>query len=94
MSVYLIAEIEVKNAEAYAEYAAQTPGLVARHGGKFIIRGGPAKALEGEWSGRLVVMEFTDQAGLESFWNDPEYRNIVGIRQKHSTGRIVAVEGV
>ena len=29
MSVYLIAEIEVKNAEAYAEYTAQTPGLVA-----------------------------------------------------------------
>ena len=71
MSVYLIAEIEVKNAEAYAEYAAQTPGLVARHGGKFIVRGGPAEALEGEWSGRLVVMEFANQAGLESFWNDP-----------------------
>ena len=94
MSVYLIAEIEVKNAEAYAEYAAQTPGLVARHGGKFIVWGGPAEALEGEWSGRLVVMEFADQAGLESFWNDPDYRNIVGIRHKHSTGRIVAVEGV
>ena len=94
MSVYLIAEIEVKNAEAYAEYTAQTPGLVARHGGKFIIRGGASKALEGDWAGRLAVMEFADQVALESFWNDPDYRNIVGIRHKHSTGRIVAVEGV
>jgi uncharacterized protein (DUF1330 family) len=94
MSAYLIAEIEVKNAEAYAEYTAQTPGLVARHGGRFIIRGGATKALEGEWVGRLVVMEFVDQAALESFWNDPDYRNIVGIRHKNSTGRIVAVEGV
>jgi uncharacterized protein (DUF1330 family) len=94
MSAYLIAEIEVKNAEAYAEYTAQTPGLVARHGGRFIIRGGATKALEGEWAGRLAVMEFADQAALESFWNDPDYRNIVGIRHKNSTGRIVAVEGV
>ena len=94
MSVYLIAEIEVKNAEAYAEYTAQTPGLVERHGGKFIIRGGATKALEGEWAGRLAVMEFADQVALESFWNDPDYRNVVGIRHKHSTGRIVAVEGV
>ena len=94
MSAYLIAEIEVENREAYAEYTAQTPGLVARHGGKFIVRGGATKALEGEWAGRLAVMEFPDQAALETFWNDPDYRKIVGIRHNNSTGRVVAVEGV
>ena len=94
MSAYLIAEIEVQNADAYAEYTAQTPGLVARHGGKFIIRGGAATPLEGEWAGRLAVMEFPDRTTLESFWNDPDYRKIVGIRHKNSTGRLVAVDGV
>ncbi|MEK9945882.1 MAG: DUF1330 domain-containing protein [Alphaproteobacteria bacterium] len=94
MSAYLIAEIEVQDVEAYTEYTAQTPGLVARHGGTFIIRGGTTKALEGDWAGRLAVMEFPDMTALETFWNDPDYRKIVGIRHKHSTGRVVAVEGV
>jgi uncharacterized protein (DUF1330 family) len=94
MSAYLIAEIEVQNAEAYAEYTAQTPGLVARHGGSFIIRGGASTSLEGEWAGRLAVMEFPDRPSLDAFWNDPDYRTIVGIRHKHSTGRVVAVNGV
>ncbi len=94
MSAYLIAEIDVHDATAYGEYTAQTPALVARHGGKFIVRGGNAAALEGEWAGRIAVMAFPDRQALESFWNDPDYRNIVGIRHKNSQGRIVAVDGV
>lgn len=94
MSAYLIAEIDVHDAAEYAAYTAQTPALVARHGGRFIVRGGNAESLEGEWSGRIAVMEFPHREALNAFWNDPDYRAIVGIRHAHAEGRIVAVDGV
>jgi uncharacterized protein (DUF1330 family) len=94
MVAYLIADIDVHDAEAYGTYTAQTPDLVARHGGKFIVRGGAPDAKEGEWFGRIAVMEFPDRTALDAFWNDPDYRKIVGIRQANSKGRIVAVDGL
>ena len=94
MTAYLIADIDVHDGDAYSAYTAQTPGLVARHGGKFVVRGGDPDAKEGPWSGRIAVMEFPTRAALDAFWNDPDYRAIVGIRHANSTGRVVAVDGV
>ncbi len=94
MTAYLIADIDVRDENAYGRYTAQTPDLVARHGGRFIVRGGNPDAKEGEWSARIAVMEFPSREALDAFWNDPDYRAIVGIRHANSKGRIVAVDGV
>lgn len=94
MTAYLIADIDVHDAEGYAEYTAQTPGLVQRYGGRFIARGGNPDAKEGSWHGRIAIIEFPSRDALESFWADPDYQKITAIRHQHATSRVVAVDGV
>ncbi len=94
MAAYIIAEVEVADPETYATYRAQTPGVVERYGGRFIVRGGAASTLEGEGQpGRLVVIEFQDLAAARRFYNSPEYQAIVGIRHQAAASRVVLVDG-
>jgi uncharacterized protein (DUF1330 family) len=94
MSAYIIAEVEITDPDTYATYRAQTPGVVERHGGRFIVRGGVAETLEGEGRpGRLVVLEFPDRAAARRFYTSPEYQAIVGIRHQAATSRLILVEG-
>ena len=94
MAAYIIAEVEVSDPETYATYRAQTPGVIERYGGRFIVRGGAAVTLEGEGPpGRLVVLEFPDVATARRFYESPEYQAIVGIRHQAAKSRLVLVEG-
>ncbi|HKN91255.1 MAG TPA: DUF1330 domain-containing protein, partial [Acidimicrobiia bacterium] len=58
MSAYVIVELEVTNQEEYAAYGKLAEASVARHGGRFLVRGGEFEVLEGEWSPRIIVLEF------------------------------------
>jgi uncharacterized protein (DUF1330 family) len=94
MTAYIIAEVEVHDPDTYATYTAQTPGVIERFGGRFIVRGGAAEVLEGERApGRLVVIEFPDAAGAMRFYHSPEYQAIIGIRHRAATSRLILVEG-
>jgi len=94
MAGYIIAEVEVTDPETYATYRAQTPGVVERYGGRFIVRGGSAELLEGERQpGRIVVIEFADVAAARRFYDSPDYQAIIGIRQRAATSRLILVEG-
>ena len=91
---YLIAQIDVHDPETYAKYTAQTPGIAASYGGKFIVRAGQLETLEGAAAGpRGVGIEFPSYARALGFYNSDEYQAIVGIRQKASTGSAFVVEG-
>ncbi len=69
MAGYIIAEVEVTDPETYATYRAQTPGVVARYGGRFLVRGGAAELLEGDDPpARLVVIAFSDVAAARRFY--------------------------
>jgi uncharacterized protein (DUF1330 family) len=94
MSAYIIAEVEVSDPDTYATYRAQTPGVIERFGGRFIVRGGAAESLEGAPpAGRLVVIEFPDMATARRFYESSEYQAIVGIRHRAANSRLVLVEG-
>lgn len=94
MPAYLIAEIEVTDPEAYRAYTSRTPGVIARHGGRFVVRGGPAVLLEGAPEpARIVVIEFADRATAERFYRSAEYQEILPLRQRAARGRVVIVEG-
>ena len=95
MAAYIIAEIEVTDAAAYETYRAQTPAAIAAHGGRFVVRGGAVQTLEGAPpAGRVIVIEFADLATARRFYDSPEYRAILPLRQRASRGRLYMVEGV
>jgi uncharacterized protein (DUF1330 family) len=95
MAAFIIADIEVKDSDAYQEYIQKVPALVAKHGGVYRARGGSHTVLEGNWQPRrLVILEFPDRKCAEAFYDDPDYLGLKLIRQKTTDTNLVLLEGL
>lgn len=95
MAGYVIAIIDVTNAEDYKEYARQVPATIAKYGGRYLVRGGKMELGEGEWPGsRTVILEFPSLARAQEWYASPEYAPLQPIRQANSRVRIAFFEGV
>lgn len=93
MPAFLIADIDVSDADAYAAYRAGSPDIVNKFGGRYIALGGEAKALEGDWQPtRTVIIEFPDMAAIDAWYASPEYEELRKIRLKSADSRLVAIE--
>ena len=95
MSAYIIGRITVTDPGRYPDYTAETPALIAKHGGCFVVRGGAPATLEGpEEIRRIVVIEFPSRAAAEAFYNDPDYEAVRAIRWEAAESELVIVDGV
>ena len=95
MAGYLVAQLQVTDPDAFEEYRAAVPAVIARFDGRYLIRGGKIDAKEGVWPApRLVVLEFPDVQRAHEFYDSPEYQEILPLRLKASTGTVAIVEGI
>jgi len=95
MSAYMIVNVDVRDAVEYEEYKSKVPGLIRKHGGEYLVRGGNFAVVEGNWKPkRLVVLRFPDRAAAQSLYNDPDYSPLKSVRRRASETEIVIVEGV
>ena len=96
MAAYFIVDVkEITDPQLYAEYRKDVNATLELYGGRFLVRGGAYKTVEGTWEAqRLVVVEFADVAAFERWYHSPEYTRILPLRLKASTGRSVVVEGI
>ena len=91
---YAVAEVNVTNSAMYRKYIAAVTPVVARFGGKYIIRAGNIVPVEGKApTGRFIVIEFPSLAVAQKFESSPEYRAIAPLRQRAATSRIFLIEG-
>jgi uncharacterized protein (DUF1330 family) len=94
MPAYIIARVEVTDWTKYREYTKATPEVIARFGGKFIVRGGNIVALEGEpETRRLVLIEFPSLEQAQAFYYSAEYGEVKKLRAGAAIGQFLAVEG-
>jgi uncharacterized protein (DUF1330 family) len=94
MPAYVIADTDIKDHKTYDEYKRQVLPIIAKFGGRFIVRGGPHEVLEGQWRPhRIVVIEFPDMTAIKAWYNSPEYAPLLAMRQPAATDHLVAVEG-
>jgi uncharacterized protein (DUF1330 family) len=94
MAAYVLADIEITDPAGYEEYRRGVQATVARHGGRYLVRGGPSATLEGDWQPRrLVVLEFPSLAEARRWYDSEDYRALRAIRQRCSRGHAVLVEG-
>jgi uncharacterized protein (DUF1330 family) len=94
VAAYMIVEVETTDEALMAEYRKHTPGLVAKFGGKFIVRGGKTRTLEGGWTpSRVVVLEFPDMATAERFYDSPDYKPVLDMRLKAGKSKAIIVDG-
>jgi uncharacterized protein (DUF1330 family) len=95
MAAYLVADVEVVDPAGYDEYRTAVSATIAAHGGRYLARGGAAKALEGDWTpSRLVIIEFPSLAQLRAWYESPEYRPLRQVRQRTARSRMIVVEGL
>ncbi|MBT3943095.1 MAG: DUF1330 domain-containing protein [Chloroflexi bacterium] len=95
MAVYTVAEITIKDEEAYKEYQAKVPATIEMYGGRYLVRGGEVAPGEGDWNpGRVVILEFPDAAALQKWATSPEYAPVAEIRHRAADTRSFMVQGV
>jgi uncharacterized protein (DUF1330 family) len=93
---YSIVEIDVTNPDAYGkEYAPTASKLLQDAGGKFLVRGGKAVAIDGEPpKGRVVVVAWENIDKAQAAFTSDAYKENRKIGDKYAKFRIYAVEGV
>ena len=92
---YIIAEVEVHDAEGFEAYRSDVAPMIAAFGGRYLVRGGAIEALEGEApTRRVVVIEFPSKGAAETFWHSEEYRPVAALRHQSAHSRIYMIEGV
>ena len=95
MKAYVIGDITVNDIERYKTYIERAPGFVARHGGKYLVRGGDVTVMEGDWQpARMIVLEFPSMEQARAFAGDPDYQAVADVRRSATSSRLVIVEGV
>jgi uncharacterized protein (DUF1330 family) len=95
MPAYVLAEIEVTDAEGYKGYTSVVGESIRKYGGRFLVRGGATLGLEGEWPARRrVILEFPSMEAAKTWWDSPEYAKPKALRRAHSTGRLLLLEGL
>jgi len=94
MPAYLIAMVNVTDAQRYAQYAQRTPAAIAKFGGRFIVRGGRSEVLEGQQRpGRVVVIEFPSFEKAQAFYHSPEYQEAKTFREGAAEASFILVDG-
>ncbi len=95
MPAYWVARSKIIDPIAYKKYTDRVPGIIARHGGKVLARGGRYRIMEGpEKFHRFVVIEFPTLEAAVACFNSPEYQEAAAFR-RNGVGEVenVIVEG-
>jgi uncharacterized protein (DUF1330 family) len=95
MSAYVIVDIVVTDPTAYEQYKQLAAASIARHGGKYIARGGRTEVLEGDWApNRIVILEFESVDRVKEWFDSPDYQEARRIRGPVSTAKLLVTEGL
>jgi uncharacterized protein (DUF1330 family) len=96
MAAYVISEVEPLDAALIERYRALAADSIARHGGRYIVRGGTAECLEGGPSVKtLVIVEFASMAQARGWYASADYAEALSLRRAGALERrLVFVEGV
>jgi uncharacterized protein (DUF1330 family) len=89
MTVYVIADIMVKNDSWVPSYAAKVHDIVHRHGGRYLSRCGKVTTLEGKplETSLIALISFPSAAAVKAFAQDPDYAPFAAARQAGSDSR-------
>ena len=95
MPAYVIADIDVQDAEKFEEYKRTAAATSAPFGARYLVRGGKVEGLEGDWlPKRFVVIEFPSVEQAKAWWNSQGYSGPKAIRQSCAKSNFFVVEGM
>ena len=87
MPAYIVALINIKDPVKYKGYGDgwDFKSFTEDYGGELLMISDKPEVIEGELSGRLVVMKFLDRDKARAWYDSPEYHDVRKIRWASST---------
>jgi uncharacterized protein (DUF1330 family) len=94
MPAYVILDIDVTDPDEYEGYRQRSGAIADQYGGRFLVRGGGPRTVEGDWApSRIVVLEFPSSEAARAWYDSPEYQEILPLRQGAAESRAILVDG-
>jgi uncharacterized protein (DUF1330 family) len=97
MPAYVIASVTRAwdDQDKLIEYRERNTDAVAKHGGRFIARGGRHEILEGDYAPvRVVIIEFPDLDSARGWYESEDYAPLRELRRSASDTDIYVVDGL
>ena len=95
MSGYLIAQLNMTAKESFKLYAETVPESVKKFGGKYLVRAGEFKSVQGKWDfTRNVIIEFPTYEKALEWYGSEEYKPVKPIRLANSVANGIIIKGV
>ena len=92
MSVYIIAQINIKDREEYSEYEEGFDEIFAKYKGMVVTVDEDPVVLEGEWPwGRTVLIRFPSEEEARCWFESEEYTELKRHRLNASESNIILV---
>lgn len=95
MPAYMIVTATIADRDAFiAGYGRAAAALVARFGGRYVLRAPGAELLEGSFGdgASIVISEWPDKARALAFWNSPEYAEAKRLREGVAECQVLLIE--
>jgi uncharacterized protein (DUF1330 family) len=98
MPAYLVVEHIITDPAKFEEYRTKVGPMLAKHGGRYLTKGGSHRFPEGgHWAPeRVVIIEFPDMQALDAWYNSPEYQPLIALRKQCTSDldMLITLEGV
>jgi uncharacterized protein (DUF1330 family) len=96
LAVYLVADINVHDAETYAEYSRLAQTTFEGYGDvTYLVRGGEVEVLEGDWHPkRFFIIRFEDRDKAMAWYHSQPYQEVMKVRLASSTSNLFMVAGI
>jgi len=94
MNAYLVLDLTINDFAGFSHYVAAIPAHIARHDGRYVVKGAAPTCIEGDWRPqRMVIIEFPDRSKAEAFLSDPSIQDLFKVRHQTTTSKLVLVDG-
>jgi uncharacterized protein (DUF1330 family) len=98
VSAYLIVEHKITDSAKFEDYRTKVAPMIAKHGGRYLSKGGTHKVLETKhWlPDRVAIIEFPDMDALNEWYTSSEYQPLIALRQSctdMSKDMLITIEG-
>lgn len=95
MAAYVISEVEMLDETQGRRYRELAAGSIARHGGRYLVRGAAPVVAEGNWpaSAGIVIVEFPSMERLRAWYASADYAEALAVRQTALDRRLLFIDG-
>jgi uncharacterized protein (DUF1330 family) len=95
MPTFAVAHLrEVRMGPAIVEYLERIDSTLEAFDGHFVVHGDQGEAIEGEWPGFLIVIEFPNRDQARAWYGSEGYQAILPLRLQNADGEVILVDTV